>query len=271
MADLALRDAENTALVNTAIAYHLEAGGQRFRAKLALSVSWSLGLQAQDSVCLASACELLHNASLIHDDLQDGDTLRRGRETVWSLFGKNVAICAGDLLISAAYAALAELTVPTRIAGLVRLLHRGVGVAIHGQAADLSFGNGEPSSFADYERIAAAKSGSLLSLPLELPLAYAGHSAFLAPARSAARAFAIGYQIADDLEDTVLDSGAKGRPATMNAVAVLRAAGHDRAPEKTARRRARELFEFAAEKSQALPYDCGREMAASAAQFAGKL
>ena len=271
MAALALGDTEKTELVNTAIAYHLEAGGQRFRAKLALSVSWSLGLQAQDSICIASACELLHNASLIHDDLQDGDTLRRGRETVWSLFGKDVAICAGDLLISAAYVALAELTVPTRIAGLARLLHRGVAVAIHGQAADLSFRDGDPNSFAEYERIAAAKSGSLLSLPLELPLAYAGHSAFMAPARSAARAFAIGYQIVDDLEDTALDSGAKGRPATLNAVAVLLAAGHDTAPEKTARRRARELFEFAAEKSQALPYDCGRELATSAANLAGRL
>ena len=50
MAALALGDTEKTELVNTAIAYHLEAGGQRFRAKLALSVSWSLGLQAQDSI-----------------------------------------------------------------------------------------------------------------------------------------------------------------------------------------------------------------------------
>ena len=86
-----LADNPHHTSVEAAIGHHLRAGGGRFRAKLALSVSSALNLQADDSEYLAAACELLHNASLIHDDIQDGDPLRRGRETVWSLFGADVA------------------------------------------------------------------------------------------------------------------------------------------------------------------------------------
>ena len=56
-----------------AAAYHLGAGGRRIRARLALDAGSCLGLSARDAVAIASTCELLHNASLVHDDLQDRD------------------------------------------------------------------------------------------------------------------------------------------------------------------------------------------------------
>ena len=72
----------------------------------------ALGLSEPDVLCLAASAELLHNASLVHDDLQDQDGMRRGAPAVWKKYGSNVAICTGDLMLSAAYAALSVILVP---------------------------------------------------------------------------------------------------------------------------------------------------------------
>lgn len=72
----------------SAAIYHLKSGGQRLRAKLALHTSVCVGLSEEDGFSLAATAELLHNASLIHDDLQDRDRSRRGRGTVWVVYGE---------------------------------------------------------------------------------------------------------------------------------------------------------------------------------------
>ena len=65
--------------------YHLMTGGSRIRMRVCLDMSLCLGVNNEDAMRLASAVELLHNASLIHDDIQDGDSLRRGQSAVWVL------------------------------------------------------------------------------------------------------------------------------------------------------------------------------------------
>ena len=95
----------NPSRVVDAARYHFSAGGARVRAQLGLDAASALNLSAQASMACAVAPELLHNASLIHDDLQDGDAMRRDTPAVWSRYGKGTAISAGDLLISAAYMA----------------------------------------------------------------------------------------------------------------------------------------------------------------------
>ena len=90
--------------------YHLRSGGRRVRARLAIQACSALGLSEDDALCIAAVVELLHNASLIHDDLQDQEKLRHGCVTVWTKFGTNVAICTGDLMLSAAYGALCRVS-----------------------------------------------------------------------------------------------------------------------------------------------------------------
>ena len=69
--------------------HHLGSGGGRARARLALQSANALKLSFDTSRAISAACELLHNASLVHDDLQDGDTVRRGEFAVWKKFGSN--------------------------------------------------------------------------------------------------------------------------------------------------------------------------------------
>jgi geranylgeranyl pyrophosphate synthase len=84
--------------LQTMCAYHMETGGKRLRALLPLMVAEALGKEAASMVPFGAACEMLHNATLVHDDLQDGDRQRRGRDTVWARFGAPHAINLGDAM-----------------------------------------------------------------------------------------------------------------------------------------------------------------------------
>ncbi|MFB6262683.1 MAG: polyprenyl synthetase family protein, partial [Bradymonadaceae bacterium] len=79
--------------------HHLQTGGKRLRAMLPLAVGRRLGADPDALLPFGAACELLHNATLVHDDLQDGDRTRRGESTVWSTFGSERAINLGDAML----------------------------------------------------------------------------------------------------------------------------------------------------------------------------
>lgn len=195
----------DSAVLNEAIEYHLRTGGQRLRARLALSAGQELGLSDEDSIAIASAVELIHNASLIHDDLQDGDQFRRSHESVWSKFGSNAAICCGDFYLSTAYACLANITKARVLPQMIQIMHQRVAEASYGQSADLTI-TADQLTLENYLKVVMAKSGALLSLPLELVLMLGGHDQARPLARQACRDFAVGFQIFDDLRDLATDS-----------------------------------------------------------------
>jgi len=165
-----------------------------------------LGLSDQDSVCIACVCELLHNASLIQDDLLDRTPSRRGAASIWNKYGDTVAVCAGDLMLSAAYGLLSEISVPAMIGPALRLVHRRTEQLILGEAAEAELRTFGTQTLRCYERMATGKSASLLSLSLELPLLLSGNSVYQNHAHKAATEFAIVYQIADDLADLQQDA-----------------------------------------------------------------
>jgi geranylgeranyl pyrophosphate synthase len=228
--ELASSPAHNVSL---AVAYHLRSGGQQVRAKLALSAALSLGIQDSDAVCLAACAELLHNASLVHDDLQDGDLFRRGQPTLWSKYGENFAVCCGDLLLSASYGVLCQLTRTDKLPAVLDMVHQRTSRAIAGQCADLSALDSHTDLVDQYIAIAKAKSGALLGLPLELGLLVAGYPESISVAKSAADHFAVGYQIIDDLQDHAADSKRTSQqqrvpPPALNIVLLLeQQSGHD--------------------------------------------
>jgi geranylgeranyl pyrophosphate synthase len=234
--------------------HHLSAKGQRLRTRLALDATLALGLCRNDAIAIAAAVELLHNASLIHDDLQDRDRIRRGRKSVWAAYGDDIAICAGDLLLSGAYQSLATFSKPERIAALISLTHARTALAISGQCADLRARRGARVGISGYERIVAAKSGALIALPLELALLASDNSAFCAQARRAAESFAIGYQIVDDIEDRDADART---PGSLNISAVLGELDLERDTLQQARGLGLKHLSDAATAALLLPLRCG--------------
>lgn len=247
-----------------AAAYHLSAGGSRVRALLALEAARALARPDREALAIAAACELLHNASLIHDDLQDRDVLRRGQDAVWRRYGDAAAICAGDLLLSAAYGALATTGAPA--AALITRMHLRVAAVIRGQCDDIALQGSTLASLHRYEQVARAKSGPLLVLPIELALLLAGREDAIATAIEAGSLFAIGYQIADDLDDVQRDAINE----ELNIVAVLAAAGEAQ-PVARARALAIARFRQAYAAASALPSGCGALLAAQALQRSAAL
>jgi geranylgeranyl diphosphate synthase type II len=171
------------------------------RAGICLDAGTRLGLEEADAILAAAVCELLHNASLIQDDLLDRTATRRGAPSVWTRYGDSVAVCAGDLMLSAAYSLLADLSCSSLIAQAIRLVHLRTSEVIFGQASQSLQQAENKDTEADYERSARGKSASLLSLALELPLLLSGYREFTPMAHEAASNFAVAYQIADDLND----------------------------------------------------------------------
>ena len=165
---------------------------------MGLDAASSLNLSPQASMACALAPELLHNASLIHDDLQDGDVMRRDTPAVWSRYDKSTAISAGDLLISAAYLAITNHPHP---APALRAMHDAIAVTIAGQSADCCDGQPTPENCAG---IAANKSGPLLALPIRLAL-IAANAPGQDIAVSAGSALAVAYQTLDDIADREAD------------------------------------------------------------------
>lgn len=246
---------------SNAAAYHLSAGGQRVRAKIALQAGLAVGLSTTNAIAIAATVELLHNASLIHDDIQDRDEIRRGQQAVWVRFGANTAICAGDLLLSAAYMTLCQLDDSRALANMILLVHERVAMAIEGQSADLSAGrstfNDDATALLRYQQIAMAKSGALLGLPLELVLLAAGHQDHLPQALHATEAFAVGYQIADDLHDLQADVLSCPTKNAYNIISIFKETNSLDESLKKARMLGLEKIDLAIVLAKRLPYNIG--------------
>lgn len=210
--------------LHAALTHHFNAGGGRVRMAMALDSGRRLGLSAQNRLHLGLATELLHNASLIHDDLQDQDATRRGQPAVWAAYGTDVAILAGDYLLATAFGQLGHCT--ERLPALLRHFQTRTADLIFGQALDLAANDSTQAfSLERYRQIVSAKSGALLAMPLELTLLASGQDQYLPTAQAAGQAFAVAYQISDDLMDIQADA----RHDCLNLVHGLLKLGQDNA------------------------------------------
>ena len=255
-----------------AVAHHLRTPGLRVRSQIALHAADCLGVDTQSALALATCCELLHNASLIHDDLQDRDQFRRGAQAVWSLFGADVALCAGDLLLSGAYAALTDVTDVATLPQLMAQTHLAVAQTICGQVSAALPPHQNSDGIAIYEAMAAAKSGPLLTLPFALVFSYCRRPDAADVAARAVRAFAIAYQIADDLEDIDADARTAVGAAANILVVLETAKDCDRATAQIeAARMARDKLAEALVISFSLPDETGAILSDLAQRISHKL
>lgn len=191
--------------------YHLATGGKRLRALLPLWVCENLGGDAADALEFGVGLELLHNATLVHDDIQDGDTHRRGKPTVWSRWGASQAINAGDALI---FQALRHLALAPAGSHVVPLVCETMHQLIEGQAMDMQLhlpeGNSdriEPSLEAWIE-MARRKTGALFALCFQLGVCAARVEAhWQIHAAEFGDLVGLAFQVADDLLEVVGDKG----------------------------------------------------------------
>jgi geranylgeranyl diphosphate synthase type I len=199
------------------LAYHLGwtaggAGGKRIRPLLCLLACAAAGGDWHQALPLAAAVELIHNFSLIHDDIQDNSPLRHGRATVWARWGAAQAINAGDAMFTLAFRAphrLAELSVPPAVmlTALAELTRTCLALT-QGQYLDMAFEHRQRVSVADYLAMIEKKTAVLIAAAAALGASVAGG----APAQvTAFYRFGLNLGLAFQLQDDLL--GIWGDPA----------------------------------------------------------
>ncbi len=186
-------------------------GGARVRARLCLAVARACGESDPElSDAAASAIELLHCASLVHDDLPcfDDASLRRGKPSVHQAFGEGLALLAGDALIVLAFETLARgaACAPHRLATLMLIVGRSAGTPT-GIAAGQAWECEPLVDLAAYQR---AKTGALFAAATLAGAAAAGAEAECW--RTLGERLGEAYQVADDIRDVASDSAELGKP-----------------------------------------------------------
>jgi len=200
-----------------ASAHLLKAGGKRLRPILLLAVARGYGLEEEKALPAAAAIELLHNFTLVHDDIMDRDTFRRNVPTVHTIWGDALAILAGDLLFSKAFEAILDLEKKGIRHDLVvratrKLAWASVTVA-EGQALDMDFERRSDVSEEDYMVMIEKKTAALFKAAAEIGAIIAGATReqiehISEYARLAGKAF----QIRDDILGLTADEKKLGKP-----------------------------------------------------------
>ena len=192
--------------------YSLFAGGKRLRPALCLAACELIGGSATDALKAASALEMIHTYSLIHDDLpaMDNDDLRRGKPTNHRVFGEGNAILAGDGLLSLAMVVLSQIE-DVRV---IREVSRGAFDMVSGQSMDL---NGTP----DAETLLAIhrkKTGALIRAAVLAGAYCAGATpAQIEALRVFSEHFGLLFQITDDILDATGDPDVLGKSVGKDA------------------------------------------------------
>jgi geranylgeranyl diphosphate synthase, type I len=182
-------------------------GGKSMRPALVLAAAAAVGGDCADAVPEAVAVELVHDFSLLHDDVMDGDLTRRHRPAAWSLFGVGEAVLAGDMLVSLACDLLAERP------GL-KILTTAVLELCTGQSADMTFEKRVAVGVEECVAMTAGKTGALLACACELgALAGGGDARQCRAMAEFGHHLGLAFQLVDDLLGIWGDPIVTGKPA----------------------------------------------------------
>ena len=209
--------------IRPVVAYHLgwcdEHGrpvagdcGKSVRSRLTMLAAHAAGGDDRCAVPGAVAVELVHNFSLVHDDLMDRDATRRHRPTVWAVWGDAVAVLAGDAMLSLAHEVLLDSGSP-RAVDAARLIGRATQDLIRGQAADVDFEHRDDVTLAECLEMAGGKTAALLAASAAIGAVLAdAPAATVAALRSYGDDIGIAFQLVDDLLGIWGEPAITGKP-----------------------------------------------------------
>ncbi len=191
--------------------YALSGGGKQLRPLFLLLSCEAVGGHSREALPAALALELVHNFTLVHDDIMDHDELRHGRETVYKKYEESTAILAGDALLVQAFRALADVEaalLPRVLAGLTA----GILEVCEGQALDKEFELRASVTLDEYYGMIAKKTGRLFSLACEIGgLLGHGSEQQVQGLKEYGASLGRAFQIQDDVLDLVSDKATLGK------------------------------------------------------------
>jgi geranylgeranyl diphosphate synthase, type I len=205
-----VRDYEGSAAVADMLAYHFGFGshgparrGKRLRPQMLMRVAQSEGAPLEHALDAAAAIELLHNYSLVHDDIEDNDAMRHGRRTLWNVYGIPQALNTGDAMCALSFLTLAHAKAhlgPAQTLEVMERLQRAHRVMCDGQAMDIGFESAEHVEFEDYRTMIACKTAALFKAACSLGALCAGADADRVQGYAAlGYAYGMAFQVRDDV------------------------------------------------------------------------
>jgi geranylgeranyl diphosphate synthase type I len=190
--------------------------GKRLRPQLLFLTARAEGGDYDEALDAALAVELLHNYSLVHDDIEDGDELRHGRQTVWARYGAAHGINAGDSMCAVSYLTLLRNSANApvdRVATMTRVLHTANLAMCAGQAYDIAFETARAVTMDAYLAMIEGKTAVLFGAACALGALAAGAGEDRANAYGElGRAYGRAFQIRDDVLGTWGSREETGKP-----------------------------------------------------------
>lgn len=200
--------------LKAAMCHYPAAGGKRLRPLLATMVCEATGGKWEKAMPFGVALEIVHNFTLVHDDVMDEDDTRRGIKTVHAQFGIPEAILAGDALFARAFEIVSETDVDAgQVVRLTNILAKSVRLLAEGQQLDMDFEDAKKITSDDYMRMIERKTAVLYSAAAQGGVIVAGGSEAQEEALfEFGRLVGLGFQIWDDVLDMRSDQETFGKP-----------------------------------------------------------
>lgn len=156
---------EQIPYISEGVWYQFDSGGKRLRPALCLLTCEALGGDPRKAIPFALATEVFHNFLLIHDDIEDGDTVRRDKATLWAKLGVPNAINIGDYLVAKAYRLILSAPLDPEVnLRLARILSLAFERTVEGQALDINLRGQKQVGLATYHKIVELKTAYYLAL-----------------------------------------------------------------------------------------------------------
>ena len=195
-------------LVGEVSRYIIGAGGKRLRPALLLLVCGALGYRGEQRFNLAAVVEFIHTATLLHDDVGDESTLRRGRATANESFGNPASVLVGDFLYSRAF----QMMVDAGQMRIMQILADATNVIAEGEVLQLMNMHDASLDEAAYLRVIRSKTAKLFEASARLGAVLAGADAALEEACATyGQALGTAFQVIDDVLDYDGDAGEMGK------------------------------------------------------------
>jgi len=200
--------------LKAAMAHYPAAGGKRLRPLLATIASEAVGGKPEAAVPFGLALEMVHNFTLVHDDVMDEDDTRRGMKTVHSLYGIPEAILAGDAMFARAFEIVLESEAPAAdLVELTEILAHSVRLLAEGQQMDMDFEKRMDVSSEEYLKMIERKTAVLYSAAAQGgAIVGGGNEAQKEALFEYGRLMGVGFQIWDDVLDLRSDKETFGKP-----------------------------------------------------------
>ena len=203
-----LRLASQVTLIDQISGYIVSAGGKRIRPQLVLLFAQALGFEGSARYELAAIVEFIHTATLLHDDVVDESSLRRGRATANAVFGNAASVLVGDFLYSRAF----QMMVSVSNLRVLEVLADATNVIAEGEVLQLMNMHDPDLAVSEYLRVIRFKTAKLFEASARLGAVISGSTRELEEAcASYGRALGTAFQLIDDLLDYEGDSRELGK------------------------------------------------------------